>query len=66
MYTYRRIWMLIDEEHSLQGMFNEVRTILRGQEHICVVIPDIDNSTMASLAYIAAPVIQRIFSLCEC
>ena len=65
MYTYRRIWMIVDKDHSIQGIFHEVCTISRGQVHIHVVIPDVDNSTMASLAHIAAPVIQRVFSLRE-
>ena len=65
MYTYRRIWMIVDKDHSIQGIFHEVCTISRGQVHIRVVIPDVDNSTMASLAHIAAPVIQHVFSLRE-
>jgi hypothetical protein len=66
MDIYRQVWMLIDKGHLIQGICNEVCTILRGAEQIRVVIPDVNNGTMASLANVVAPVIQHIFSLCKC
>jgi hypothetical protein len=66
MDIYWYVWMLVNKGHLIQGIYNKFRTTLQGTEQICVVIPDVDNGTVASLANIAAPVIQCIFSLCKC
>ena len=50
----------------MQGTFDIRRTFLRGAIQVRVLIPEIDHNTVASLADVAAPVIQRVFSLCEC
>jgi hypothetical protein len=63
---YWCVCMLVDKGHIHQGISNEVCMILWGAEQICVVIPDVNNGTMASLANVTAPVIQGVFSLCEC
>ena len=67
MYMLNMVIILIVMYCNVVTAIDKIPTYLLrfNKVHIRVVIPDVDNSTMASLAHIAAPVIQRVFSLRE-
>jgi hypothetical protein len=49
----------------VQGICDIFCTILWGAEQIRVCIPEIGDGAVASLSHVAAPVIERTFSLCN-